>query len=91
MIVIQTKLKKIPQKCNRCSYSYVVNSKSMYGDRFCAVSFINGMNRICPYEYNEAKRNCEYGKPDWCPLKEIEPVGSGNYFLEVSNDNNQES
>ena len=21
--------------------------------------------------------------PDWCPLKEIEPVGSGKYFLEV--------
>ena len=83
MIVIQTQMKVLPKKCNRCKYSYVVKSKSMYGDRFCAVSFINGMNRICPYEYNEDKRNCEYGKPDWCPLKEIEPVGSVTYFLEV--------
>ena len=42
------------------------------------------MNRVCPYTYNETKRNYEYGKPDWCPLKEIEPVGSGKYFMEAT-------
>ena len=71
MIVIETKLKVLPKKCNKCKYSYL-----RYDDRFCAVSFINGVNRICPYEYNESKRNCEYGKPDWCPLKEIDKDGS---------------
>ena len=84
MIVIETNLKVLPKKCNKCKYSYMHYGKSMSGDRFCAVSFIDGMNRVCPYEYNEAKRNCEYGKPDWCPLKEIEPVGSGKYFREVN-------
>lgn len=79
MIVIETKLKVLPKKCNKCRYSYF-----NHGDRFCAVSFKDGLNPCCPYEYNEAKRNCEYGKPDWCPLKEIEPVGSGKYFLEVN-------
>ena len=67
MIVIETKLKVLPKKCNKCRYSYFD-----HGDRFCAVSFKDGLNRCCPYEYNEAKRNCEYGKPDWCPLKEID-------------------
>ena len=66
MIVIETNLKVLPKKCNKCKYSYF-NS----GDRFCAVSFKDGLNRCCPYEYNEAKRNCEYGKPDWCPLKDL--------------------
>ena len=79
MIVIETKLKVLPKKCNKCNYSYL-----KCDNRFCSVSFTNGMNRICPYTYNETKRNYEYGKPDWCPLKEIEPVGSGKYFMEAT-------
>lgn len=71
MIVIETKLKVLPKKCNKCKYSCF-----NHADRFCAVSFKDGLNRWCPYEYNEARRNQEYGKPDWCPLREIEPVGS---------------
>lgn len=74
MIVIETKLKVIPEKCNKCKYSYL-----RYDDRFCAVSFINGLNRICPYEYNESKRNWEYSKPSWCPLKQLESDTNGAF------------
>lgn len=76
MIIIQTKLKVVPEKCNKCKYSY----QRLEG-RFCAVSTIGQLNRLCPMEYNKEKRNWEYVKPDWCPLKEIEPVGSGKYFI----------
>ena len=86
MIVIETNLKVLPKKCNKCKYSYF-----NHGDRFCAVSFKDGLNRCCPYEYNESKRNCEYGKPDWCPLKEIEPVESGKYFCEIKKDGSNSS
>ena len=78
MIVIETNLKILPKKCNKCKYSYFND-----GDRFCAVSFKDGLNRCCPYDYNEAKRNYEYSKPNWCPLRDIEPVGSGKYSCEV--------
>ena len=74
MIVIETKLKVLPKKCNKCKYSYL-----RYGDRFCSVSFVEGMNRICPYEYNEAKRNCEYGKPEWCPLRQLDAEDCGTF------------
>lgn len=44
------------------------------------------MPRAIPYEFNKEKRNWMYVKPDWCPLKEIKPVGSGKYFLEVNSE-----
>ena len=66
MIVIKTKLKVIPQKCKKCKYSY-----SSYGERFCGVSFVEGEARAIPYEFIKEKRNWEYVKPDWCPLREI--------------------
>lgn len=66
MIVIKTKIRVLPKTCSKCKYSYL-----KYGNRFCAVSFVDTMNRCCPYEYNTAKRNWEYVKPDWCPLREV--------------------
>lgn len=33
MIVIKTKLKKLPEKCNKCKYSYL-----RCHERFCAVT-----------------------------------------------------
>ena len=67
MIVIKTKLKKLPEKCNKCKYSYL-----RYDERFCSVTFIDGgLCRCCPYEYNKEKRNWEYTKPEWCPLMEV--------------------
>lgn len=73
MIVIETKLKKLPEKCNKCKYSYLdeVNGPFIY-NRFCGVVFQKGLNPVCPMEFNKEKNNYEYTKPDWCPLKVID-------------------
>lgn len=71
MIVIETKLKKLPPKCNKCKYSYVSGDFGIDSERFCAVSFRNGECRLCPIEFVPEKRNWEYQRPDWCPLKEV--------------------
>lgn len=72
MIVIETKLKKLPQKCSQCKYSYVEYSFGRDSQRYCRVSFNKDMNKPCPYEFNKEKNNWEYTKPDWCPLREVE-------------------
>lgn len=80
MIVIETKLKVMPKKCNKCKYSYMHYGKSMSGnDRFCSVSFIDDMNRVCPYEFNKEKNNWEYTKPEWCPLKQLDAENNGTF------------
>lgn len=65
MIVIETKLKVLPTKCNKCRYSYLSNNV-----RICSVVFKNGLNPVCPIEFNKTKNNWEYTKPSWCPLRE---------------------
>ena len=70
MVVIETKLKKIPVKCNKCSYSYTIGGFGIDTVRLCSVSFEKGACRTCPIEYNADKRNWEYTKPKWCPLRE---------------------
>ena len=71
MIVIETKLKKLPLKCNKCKYSYVSGGFGIDTERFCAVSFRNGECCPCPIEFIPEKRNWEYQRPDWCPLKDV--------------------
>lgn len=71
MIAIETKLKVLPTKCNKCKYSYIVGAA--YGsERACGVTFKNGLNPMCPMEFNKEKNNWEYTKPNWCPLREVE-------------------
>ena len=70
MIIIETKLKVIPKKCTKCKYSYCYDD-----NRFCSLAFKNGYNRPIPYEFSKEKNNWMYTKPEWCPMKEIEPVG----------------
>ena len=72
MIVIETKLKKLPRKCNQCKYSYTYKPLGDERQRFCMVSFDHGLNKPCPYEFNKEKNNWGYTKPDWCPLREVE-------------------
>ena len=71
MIVIKTKLKKIPEKCNKCNYSYTDGGFGLDSQRFCSVCMQKGLNRACPMEYNKEKRNWEYFRPDWCPIEEL--------------------
>lgn len=61
MIVAKTKMKKIPESCNKCNLSYA----DLYG-RFCRIQ-----NKLCPMEQSEHK-NWKYTRPDWCPLQEVE-------------------
>ena len=70
MIVIETKLKKLPEKCNKCKYSYTNGGWGYGTERFCSVSFVKGMCRPCPIDFVKEKRNWEYQRPEWCPLKE---------------------
>ena len=72
MLVIETKLKKLPEKCNKCKYSYTNGGYGYGTERFCAVSFQKDMCRPCPIEYVPEKRNYKFQRPDWCPLKEIQ-------------------
>lgn len=70
MIVIETKLKVLPVKCNKCKYSYFTNK--INGDvRVCGVVFKGGLNPVCPIEFNKDKNNWEHIKPNWCPLREV--------------------
>lgn len=71
MIIIETKLKVLPVKCNKCKYSCLADA-SYDAARVCSVVFKNGLNPACPMEFNKEKKNWEYTKPDWCPLREVE-------------------
>ena len=70
MIVIKTKLKKLPEKCNKCKYSYTNGGWGYGTKRFCSVSFEKNMCRPCPIKFVKEKRNYEYQRPEWCHLKE---------------------
>ena len=62
MIVAKTKMKKIPESCNKCVFS-----KLNYDYRTC---FISG-DRLCPMKRCE-NGNKKYTRPKWCPLMEVE-------------------
>ncbi len=78
MIVAQTRLKKIPDKCNKCRFCINdgIVRKASKESNWCATSYIqkrcsfNGA--LVPYVYNKAKRNWEYLKCKSCPLKDID-------------------
>lgn len=67
MIIVETKLKEIPEKCTKCKLSWL-EYDSVYGMaepiRYCAVT-------KKPIQYARTKNNWAYLRPKWCPLKEI--------------------
>ena len=75
MIIAQTKLKKIPDKCNKCKFCTDVGvGRKASKACFYAVAY---MKKKCfitgsevPYVYNETKHNWEYTKCKNCPLVE---------------------
>jgi hypothetical protein len=71
MIIIQTKLKKIPEKCTKCKFSQVkydtVDYWQMTNYRVCGIT-----GTKVPYVFNKEKRNWEYTKASGCPLKLVE-------------------
>ena len=77
MIIAQTKLRKIPEKCLKCKFcedSGQIVCKSIkdngyfgepYRKKKC---YLTGIE--VPYVYNKAKRNWEYTKCKNCSLQE---------------------
>ena len=63
MIIVNTKMKKLPEKCTKCKYG-IYNSYDNV--RICALT-----QRVPYYVFNKEKNNWEYVKPRWCPLKEV--------------------
>ena len=61
MIVAKTRMRKIPKTCKECTLS----RHDFGGDRVCSVTRMD-----CPMELHMG--NWRYGKPGWCPLKELE-------------------
>lgn len=77
MIIAQTKLKKIPETCNKCEFcedtghlaKKVVKENNYIADCYRKKKcFLTGVE--VPYVYNKAKRNWEYTKCKSCPLIE---------------------
>lgn len=74
MIYVETGLKKIPERCTKCKYSFLGTKEGGYPkqtQRFCSIAFKNKCCREIPLDYNFQKNNYEYAKPSWCPLKEL--------------------
>lgn len=77
MIIAQTKLKKIPDKCIKCKFceNVSVAEKAIKANNYIAVTYtqkkcyLTGID--VPYVYNKAKRNWEYTKCKNCPLVEV--------------------
>lgn len=75
MIIAQTKLKKIPDKCLKCKFCIdtgclahkTVKENGYIGECYRQKKcFLTGVE--VPYIFNKAKRNWEYTKCKTCPL-----------------------
>lgn len=66
MIVAKTKMKKIPESCNKCSLARIEYSHWNDTQRYCWIT-----KKDCPMEKSE-HGNWKYTRPDWCPLMEVE-------------------
>lgn len=71
MIIVDTNLKKLPERCTKCKYSYFYTEDGKT-EKFCSVAFYKGYNRPLRKTFNKEKHNWEYVKPDWCPLRDTE-------------------
>lgn len=65
MIVAKTRIKKIPEGCNKCKLSVIERYSYIDSMRICGIT-----KKECPMEYSEHK-NLKYIRPDWCPLVEV--------------------
>lgn len=63
MIVVKTKMRKLPKNCKKCALS-IVEHGWMGPYRVCRIFW-----RTCPTE-ESGGGNEKYTKPEWCPLGE---------------------
>lgn len=67
MVIIKTGMRKIPDKCKNCKYSFVEHEPyDSLGNRICLLE-----RKELPYQFVKERKNWCYVKPDWCPLIEI--------------------
>ena len=67
MIIIKTNLKKIPDKCSKCTYG--VSKHNIRRDDYkCCVL----VNKEIVKQFVVEKNNQVYIKPEWCPLLKLE-------------------
>ena len=77
MIVAKTKLKKIPDKCDKCKFckDTEIARKSVKANGYMAETYIKKKCFLTgvevPYVYNVSKLSWEYIKCKSCPLKEV--------------------
>lgn len=65
MIVAKTKMKRIPDTCKKCGFSNFY-PEMRYEGKYCKITGYD-----CPME-TKPSGNVGYGKPNWCPLMDIE-------------------
>lgn len=69
-IIVDTKMRRIPQKCTECKYSY-----SIHGFKRCSlkqsVDYHSSTHRNIPLVFVPSLNNYSYIRPKWCPLKEV--------------------
>lgn len=74
MIIAKTRLKKIPNKCNKCRFCFNdgVARKACKESNWIADTYVRKRcsftGAIVPYVYSKEKRNWEYLKCKSCPL-----------------------
>lgn len=70
MIVAKTKLKRIPEKCTDCKYSFCAKESGWW--RHCSlVHDSDGFPKEIPKPFVPERKNYVYVRPEWCPLKEM--------------------
>ena len=72
MIVVKTKMKKMPAKCSNCKLSAY-----HYGQKVCLVTSDRDGFKQIPRVWVEEKKNYCYLIPDWCPLCNLEDLVGG--------------
>lgn len=64
MIVAKTKMKKIPESCNKCDLSIYNIQEWSASKRYCAIT-----EKTCPMK-KTSEGEWKHVRPKWCPLME---------------------
>lgn len=66
MIIIKTKMQRIPSKCTDCKFSYTI-----HGIKYCPLVSDKKQHREVKLEFVPTLKNYAYIRPYWCPLQEV--------------------
>lgn len=71
MIIVKTKMKKIPELCTKCPYSKNYNAIKGFIKESYKVCILCH-NKIIKSQYIPERKNHCYIRPKWCPLIQVE-------------------